>query len=68
MQRFPSLLLLLDPEDVGSKSLETRVTLYPTTQYNISEDFYIHKHSCGHNLIYSYRIPSNPALLQTHSP
>jgi hypothetical protein len=60
MQLFPPFLALLDPEDVGNKSLETPKTLYPTTQCNISEDFYLHQHCCGHNL--KYIITSSPAF------
>jgi hypothetical protein len=59
-QPFPPLLGLLDPEDVDTKSLEAKGTLYPTTQCNIPEDFYLHQHSGGHNL--KYRIPSSLAF------
>ena len=40
MQPFPPLLGLLYPDNVGTKSLETPVTLYPATHCNIPEDFY----------------------------
>jgi hypothetical protein len=60
MQLFPPLLGLLDPEYVGTKSLETPGTLYPTTPCNIPENFYLHQHSYGHNL--KYRIPSSLAF------
>jgi len=60
MQLFPLFLGLLDPEHLGTKSLETPKTLYSMTQCNISEDFYTHQHCCSHNL--KYRIPSIPAF------
>jgi len=51
---------MLDPEELGTKWLETPGTLYPTIQCVIAEDFYLHQHSFGQNL--KYRIPSSLAF------